>query len=78
MRELWDLYDPSRKKTGAAVERGQTIPDGSYHLVVSVWIMNSQGEFLLSQLMAQFNVFMLFKLQNYFTCSTPTSFSFSS
>lgn len=49
MRGLWDLYDRSRKKTGAAVERGQTIPDGSYHLVVSVWIMNSQGEFLLSQ-----------------------------
>lgn len=49
MAELWDLYDITRKKTGAAVERGQTIPDGSYHLVVSVWIKNRQGEFLLSQ-----------------------------
>ena len=49
MAELWDLYDSSRKKTGVAVERGQTIPEGSYHLVVSVWIMNSKGEFLLSQ-----------------------------
>ena len=49
MAELWDLYDITRKKTGAAVERGQTIPDGSYHLVVSVWIRNRHGEFLLSQ-----------------------------
>lgn len=49
MAELWDLYDITRKKTGATVERGQTIPDGSYHLVVSVWIRNRHGEFLLSQ-----------------------------
>lgn len=44
MAELWDLYDSSRKKTGVAVERGQTIPEGSYHLVVSVCIPNTMGK----------------------------------
>ena len=29
--------------------RGEEIPDGSYHIVVHVWIKNSSGQFLLSQ-----------------------------
>ena len=47
--EQWDLYTPDRERTGAAILRGQPIPQGLYHLSVSVWIVNSQGEFLLSQ-----------------------------
>lgn len=47
--ELWDLYDKERKKTGKTLERGMPIPKGYYHLCVSVWIVNSKGEFLLSQ-----------------------------
>ena len=49
MAERWDLYDAFGEKTGAAVERSQPIPEGRYHLVVSVWVVNPRGEFLLSQ-----------------------------
>lgn len=49
MPELWDLYDSNRQKTDLQIERGQPIPQGLYHLVVSAWIVNSQGKYLLSQ-----------------------------
>lgn len=49
MAELWDLYNQERKKTGRLHERGTPIPQGFYHLVVSVWIVNSQGQYLMSQ-----------------------------
>lgn len=49
MPELWDLYNKNGEKTGERHERGQPIPQGMYHLVVSAWIMNGQGQFLLSQ-----------------------------
>lgn len=49
MPELWDLYNEMRQKTGIIHERGQCIPQGFYHLVVSVWIVNSWGGFLMSQ-----------------------------
>ena len=47
--ELWDLYDKDRNKTGRIHIRGETIPEGHYHLVVHVWIRNSQGKYLISQ-----------------------------
>ena len=49
MSELWDLYDQERRKTGVVHKRGEPIPQGFYHLVVSVWVVNSQGEYLMSQ-----------------------------
>jgi isopentenyldiphosphate isomerase len=49
MSELWDLYNQEGKKTGTLHKRGQAIPQGLYHLVVSVWIANSRGEYLMSQ-----------------------------
>lgn len=49
MPELWDLYNQERQKTGILHKRGQSIPQGLYHLVVSVWIVNSRGEYLMSQ-----------------------------
>ncbi len=49
MLELWDLYNQKRQKTGILHERGQLIPQGLYHLVVSVWIVNSCGEYLMSK-----------------------------
>lgn len=49
MPELWNLYDDKRQKTDLIIERGQSIPQGLYHLVISAWIVNSQGEYLLSQ-----------------------------
>jgi len=49
MAELWDLYNRERKKIGRLHERGTPIPQGLYHLVVSIWIVNSQGQYLMSQ-----------------------------
>ncbi len=49
MTELWDLYNGKREKTGRILQRGKPIPKGFYHLTVSVWIMNNQGQYLISQ-----------------------------
>lgn len=49
MKELWDLYNQHREKTELTMVRGEEIPDGYFHLVVSVWIKNSVGEYLLTQ-----------------------------
>ena len=47
--EFWDLYNDKREKTGRIHERGKALPEGYYHLCVSVWLVNRKGEFLLSQ-----------------------------
>ena len=47
--ELWDLYDRDHRLTDETHRRGDVIPQGRYHLVVHVWITNSQGEWLISQ-----------------------------
>lgn len=49
MLELWDLYNQERQKIGIVHERGKPVPQGLYHLVVSVWIVNSRGEYLMSK-----------------------------
>ena len=49
MPELWDLYDARRNLTGKTVRAGEELPQGSYHLMVSGWVMNSKGEFLMVQ-----------------------------
>lgn len=48
--ELWDLYDKDRNIVATNHVRGTwPIPDGMYHLVVHVWLKNSEGKFLLAQ-----------------------------
>ena len=47
--EIWDLYTKERILTSKSHVRGEIIPDGYYHLVVHVWIVNSKGEFLISK-----------------------------
>ena len=47
--EIWDLYNERRELTGLDHIRGDTIPEGYYHLVVHVWIRNSKSEYLISQ-----------------------------
>jgi len=47
--EKWDLYTKDREKTGKEHIRGETIPEGFYHLAVHVWIRNRKGEYLISQ-----------------------------
>ena len=47
--ELWDLYTRERRLTGETHIRGEKLPPERYHLVVHVWIKNSQGQWLISQ-----------------------------
>ncbi|WP_242972214.1 NUDIX hydrolase [Lachnoclostridium edouardi] len=48
-QEVWDLFDSDRQPLGLTCLRNEKYPDGMYHLVISVWIRNSQGQFLISQ-----------------------------
>jgi len=47
--ELWDILDEFGNKTGKTVERGKPMKQGEYHLVIDVWIVNSNHEFLISK-----------------------------
>lgn len=48
-KEIWDLYNEKRERTGRDQVRGEEIPKGYYHLVVHVWIRNRCGKYLISQ-----------------------------
>jgi isopentenyldiphosphate isomerase len=43
------LYNKDRKKIGRLHKRGEAIEDGTYFIVVNVWIVNSKNEVLLAQ-----------------------------
>ena len=47
--ELWDLYTRDRIKTGETHIRGVPLPNDRYHLVVNVWIKNSESKYLISR-----------------------------
>lgn len=47
--ELWDVYDKNRNPTGRLHRRGEPLAQGEYHLVVHVWMQNSEGKFLLTK-----------------------------
>ena len=47
--EVWDLYDKNKQLTGKTHTRGDDIPEGHYHLVVHAWVINSKGEYLITQ-----------------------------
>ena len=47
--EIWDLYDENRELLGKDHVRGEQLPIDGYHLVVHVWIRNSNGEYLIAQ-----------------------------
>lgn len=49
MSEIWELLDINRQKTGIMHERGVTVPDGLYHLVIEIWVQKPNGELLLTQ-----------------------------
>lgn len=49
MREAWDVYTLSGKKTGRTAYRGDDLEKGEYHLVVSALIKNSHGDYLISR-----------------------------
>ncbi len=47
--EIRDLYDSERNLTGETILKGEEIPEGRYILVVSVFIQNSEGKFLIQK-----------------------------
>ena len=47
--ELWDVLDENRKMTGRVHRRGTALLTGDYHLVVDIWIRNSEGKFLITK-----------------------------
>ena len=49
MSEVWDVLDIDGNKTGRIHERGKPMQKGEGHLVVHIWILNSNGEFLISK-----------------------------
>ena len=50
MKELWDIYDKSKNKTGRTAIRGEyQFKEGEYHIVVTGIIMNARNEILISK-----------------------------
>ena len=50
--ELWDAYDSDRKPLGHTLIRGAQkpkFPNGEYHIVVNIFIVNSKGEILMTR-----------------------------
>jgi len=47
--EYWDLLDENRQPIGKTHRRGEPLLPGTYHLVVRAWLVNSQGEFLITR-----------------------------
>ena len=49
MPELWDLYDIDRRPLNRTIQRGETLPEGTYHLAVGIAVFNIKGDILLTQ-----------------------------
>ena len=48
--ELWDAYDEKLNKLiGVTLIRGETIPEGMFHLVSEIFVRHVDGEILLMQ-----------------------------
>jgi isopentenyldiphosphate isomerase len=46
--ELWDLYDENRCLLNEIHIRGNIFKENHYHIVVGIWIVNSQGQILIT------------------------------
>lgn len=47
--EKWDVYDKDGKLTGRTKTKNDVFESGEYHLGVSLWIINHQGELLIQK-----------------------------
>lgn len=47
--EIWDIYDSCFEQTGRLHERGKPMMPGDYHLVVSIFPVNSKGQILIQK-----------------------------
>ena len=53
--ERRDLYDKNRNFSGKTIYKSESVPEGSYIVVVLIYIQNSKGEFLLQKRSARKN-----------------------
>lgn len=49
MPEFWNIYDQNRRDTGKILQRGERLAPDEYHIVVNVWLRNSDGRCLISR-----------------------------
>ena len=49
MQEIWDAYDENENLLGIDLVRGEPIPPGMYHQVVSVLVKHVDGDYLLTR-----------------------------
>lgn len=47
--EIWDILDGDGKPTGKTMIKGETIPEGQYHLGADIWIINSENKILIQK-----------------------------
>ena len=47
--EWWDVYDIDRNKKDKTISSDRPVPDGEYHLVVNVCILNNHNELLIQK-----------------------------
>ena len=48
--EIWDVFDENGIPTGKTALRGQgVLKSGEYHLVVHIWIVSPNGQFLIQR-----------------------------
>lgn len=43
MPELWDLYDIDRRPLNRTIQRGEALPEGTYHLAVGIAVSIQKG-----------------------------------
>lgn len=48
LMEKWDLFDEKRNPLFCIHNKGDKLSLGTYHVVVGVWVVNSQGELLIT------------------------------
>lgn len=47
--EYWDLYDADRKPLGRTIARGDKLADGEFYVCCEVWVIDSDGRFLITK-----------------------------
>jgi isopentenyldiphosphate isomerase len=47
--EYWDLYNNKRQKINKLHKRGEETKKGEYHIVVNIWIKNSENKLIITQ-----------------------------
>ena len=47
--EIWDILDGNGYASGRTINRGEILNDGEYHLVVHIWIVDEDGNFLIQR-----------------------------